>query len=694
MQRDLSRLFRPASVAVAGGAWANNVIKQLQKAGFSGDIWPLHPERESIRGIPCFAALEDLPGVPDASFIGVNRELTIEFVQQLSRMGAGGAVCFASGFLESEGDSAGGAHLQERLLEAAGDMPVLGPNCYGLVNYIDNFPLWPDEHGGVVVERGVAIIAQSSNIAINLSMQKRALPLAYLVTAGNQAQTDAASIAEALLQDKNVSVVGFYLEGFGDIRSLERVAALARQVGKPLVALKSGKSPASQLAALSHTASLAGSSAASAALLQRLGIVEVGGLDVFLETLKILHFCGPLANHCITSVSCSGGEAALMADTCEGLSLEFREFSDTQHQRLRDCLGARVNIANPLDYHTYIWGDVDAMTRCFSAVCAGAAGLNIFVVDIPRSDLCDPSAWECCLESIAAASDITAAPIAVLSSVTENMTEALAERLISSGCVPLCGMQTGLLAVAAAARAGDYLRRDHAPAALVLGPDSSPAKPQDTLTLLGEHAAKLALAAHGLTVPAGIAASGVEQLQQNIDTITYPCVVKALGLAHKSESGAVKLNLQTAQQLVHAAQDMAARLGSNIDGFLVEDMVDGFIVELLVGIRRDSTGLFLLTLGFGGTLTELMNDTVSLLLPCTRQEICVALRKLKLYPLIEGYRGGASADLEATLDAIESICSYAQAHSDSLLELEVNPLLLREYGVVAADALVSLASPA
>ena len=270
-QRDLSRLLRPASVAVIGGKWATNVIKQLQKAGFSGDIWPLHPERDDICGVRCFAALQDLPSAPDACFIGVNRELTVEVVAQLSAMGGGGAVCFASGFLESEADSAGGAELQDRLLEAAGNMPILGPNCYGLVNYIDNFPLWPDEHGGVAVDGGVAIIAQSSNIAINLSMQRRALPLAYLITAGNQAQTDAANIAETLLQDENVSVVGFYLEGFGNIRSFERVAALARAVGKPLVALKSGKSSASQHAALSHTASLAGSDAASTALLQRLG---------------------------------------------------------------------------------------------------------------------------------------------------------------------------------------------------------------------------------------------------------------------------------------------------------------------------------------------------------------------------------------------------------------------------------------
>jgi acyl-CoA synthetase (NDP forming) len=686
LPRDLSRLLRPASVAVMGGAWATNVIKQLQKANFSGDLWPVHPRHDDILGVPCYASLQDLPGAPDACFIGVNRELTIESVRQLSALGAGGAVCFASGFLESEADSAGGAALQEQLLEAAGDMPVLGPNCYGLLNYIDNVPLWPDEHGGVVVDRGVAIIAQSSNIAINLSMQRRGLPLAYVVTAGNQAQTDAATIAETLLRDRHVSALGFYLEGFGDIRSLERVAALARTLGKPLLALKSGKTSASQAAALSHTASLAGSSAASEALLRRLGITEVGSLDVFLETLKILHFAGPLASRQINSVSCSGGEAALMADGCAKLSLEFPAFSTAQRQALLDCLGPLVNIANPLDYHTYIWGDVAAMTRCFTAVCSGETALNIFVIDLPRDDRCDPSGWECAIEALAATRKNTGAPIAVLTGLTDNMDEALAERLIALDCLPLGGMQTGLCAVDAAARAGSYLRCQDEPAPLLLAPAD-----QDSASLIGEYEAKRALADFGVEVPTGVLVDNVEQLREAASTIRYPCVLKAQGLAHKSESGAVALRLADAGELLLAAAEMATRLGGEVRGFLAESMVEDTLAELLVGITRDNTGLFLLTLGWGGTLTELVKDSVTLLLPCSRAEIEAALKTLRVYPLITGYRGAPAADRDAVLSAIVALCDYARVNAGRLVELEINPLLLSTRGAVAADALLRLA---
>ena len=196
MKTGLERLLRPRSIAVVGGGeWCRAVIEQNIKMEFSGDIWPVHPERAEIAGVPAFKSVAALPGAPDATFIGVNRHATIETAGLLAARGAGGAVCFASGFREIED----GAELQSALIDAAGDTTLLGPNCYGFVNYLDGALLWPDQHGGSRVESGVAIVAQSSNIAINLTMQRRALPLAYVLTAGNQAQTGLAEIGEALL---------------------------------------------------------------------------------------------------------------------------------------------------------------------------------------------------------------------------------------------------------------------------------------------------------------------------------------------------------------------------------------------------------------------------------------------------------------------------------------------------------------
>jgi acyl-CoA synthetase (NDP forming) len=690
MSRDLSRLLSPKTIAIFGGSWAENVVKQLKKSGYTGQIWPIHPQRQQLQGLPCFASVADLPETPDASFIGVNKQLTISMVQQLSKRGAGGAVCFASGFLESEADVAGGAELQQQLLQAAGDMPILGPNCYGLLNYLDDIPIWPDEHGGLKVEHGVAIIAQSSNIAISLTMQQRGLPLAFLATVGNQAQTDAATVAETLLSDPRISVVGFYLEGFGDIRSLERMAVLAHKLKKPLLALKSGKTEASRSAALSHTASLTGSSRAGEALLKRLGIIEVDNLDIFIEALKMLHFAGPLASNLISSVSCSGGEAGLMADASADLDLNFQPFSEQQEQALAACLGPHVNIANPLDYHTYIWADITAMTACFSAVCSGNSALNIFVYDRPRDDLCDPSAWDCVLTSLRATKQTTSAPIAVLSSITDNMSEALARDLVDMGCIPLAGMRTGLKATEAAASAGLHLRRPALSDNLITTPQTE-TEQRSAIKTITEHTAKQALSTYGLKSPACITARDLEDLHQNISAVQYPCVLKAQGLAHKSENGAVILNIKKAETLLAEASEMALRLSSDNHGFLIEAMVTDVIAELLVGITRDPTGLLVLTLGFGGTLTELINDSVSLLLPCSPSDIHQTLTQLKLYPLLTGYRGASKADLTATVDAIVAIANYAQDNAARLIELEVNPLLVRARDAVAADALLRLA---
>ena len=192
----LDRLLRPRHIAVLGAGWALNVIEQCRKMGFAGPVWPVHPTKAEIGGMKAYASLADLPEAPDATFIGVNRFATIEVVEELRRMGAGGAICFASGWTE-----AGEAGLQDKLVAAAGDMPILGPNCYGVINYLDGALLWPDQHGGVRVEKGVALVSQSSNIVINLGMQQRGLPVAYVACLGNAAVVGLAELTGALLDD-------------------------------------------------------------------------------------------------------------------------------------------------------------------------------------------------------------------------------------------------------------------------------------------------------------------------------------------------------------------------------------------------------------------------------------------------------------------------------------------------------------
>ena len=314
--RSLARLLRPKSLAVVGGGtWGANVIRASEAMGFDGPIWPVHPAKDTVAGRKAYPNVDALPDAPDAAFVGVNRYATLDILSQLRNKGAGGATCFASGFAEATAELADGADLQTQLLDAAGDMPILGPNCYGMLNYLDKVAIWPDQHGSTPVESGVALIAQSSNIAINLTMHTRGLPLAYVITAGNQAQTDLAEIAMETLRDPRVTALGLHIEGINDINSLQDLSKLAHELEKPVAVLKIGASEEARAATLSHTASLAGSSAGASALLARLGFAEVNTLPTLLELLKIWHVAGPLQTARIASASCSGGEACLVADT-------------------------------------------------------------------------------------------------------------------------------------------------------------------------------------------------------------------------------------------------------------------------------------------------------------------------------------------------------------------------------------------
>jgi acyl-CoA synthetase (NDP forming) len=407
--RPLDRLIRPKSIAVFGGKEARRVIEQCDRMGFSGEIWPVHPKLDEVPGRRCYRSVAELPGAPDAAFVGVNRALTVEIVGQLSARGAGGAVCYASGFLEAINELVDGGDLQTALVEAAGDMPIIGPNCYGLVNALDGALLWPDQHGMIRIDRGVAILTQSSNIALNLSMQKRGLPIAYLMTAGNQAQIGLCDLAIAVLEDPRVTAVALHVEGFDSLDALQRLALRARTLKKPVVVLKVGRSEAARLATISHTASLAGGDAVSSALLERLGIGRASTLPELIEVLKLLHLGGPLSSNEISSMSCSGGEASLMADTAVGRAVDFRALKPEQLPPLRRSLGEMVTLSNPLDYHTFVWGDLARQTDAFGAMFAGSYALNLIVLDFPRVDRCDNADWLTTVEAAISAAKATGA---------------------------------------------------------------------------------------------------------------------------------------------------------------------------------------------------------------------------------------------------------------------------------------------
>ncbi len=668
----LSRLFNPKSIAiVGGGAWCEAVAEQAIKMGFRGKIYPVHPKQKPLAGTASFASLADLPEPPDACFIGVNRHITLDIVKQLNAMGAGGAICFASGFSESEQEDDTGTDLQAQLVKAAGDMPILGPNCYGVINYLDRAILWPDQHGGTPVDSGVAIITQSSNMAINITMQARALPIAAIACAGNQAQTGMADIGIHLLQDPRITALGLHIEGFNDLRSYERLAAEAARLGKPIVALKVGKSEQAQAATISHTASVAGGDAGATALLKRLNMARVNSLPTFMETLKLLHFTGPLPSANIASISCSGGEASLAADTAVGHAVTFPPLTPTQKTNLRDALGPMVALANPLDYHTYIWRDTDAMTAAWAAMMEPHLALTLLVVDFPRADRCSDADWDCAIEAAGSAKALTGANVAMVTTLPENLSETIAQRLTALGVVPLLGLSEAIEAVEAASQFQDPRSQP------ILLPTHS-SNPQT----LAEAVAKQALSEHDLRVPNSKQATSPDHAAIAAENIGFPIVLKGEGIAHKSEAGAVALNLQTKCAVKEAANAMPT------DTFLVEEMLIGGVAELLVGVVKDPAHGFVLTLGAGGTLTELLTDSASMLIPATRSDMETALQSLKSAKLLNGFRDAAAADIPSILNAIEAIQNYVLANAGGLEEVEVNPLICTPDEAIAADALI------
>ncbi len=688
----LARLLRPRSLAIVGGKAAEEAVRQCRALGFAGPIWPVNPKRPEMGGLPCFVDMAALPEAPDAVFIAAPAPATIALAGELT--GTGGAICYAADFAES------GEHGQGRqaeLIAAANGVPLIGPNCYGMLNLFARAALWPDQHGCLPIAsgKGVAIISQSGNLALNFTMQTRGLPIGYVISVGNCADVNPADLIEALIKDDRVSAIGLHLEGLGSVARFSEACLAARVAGVPLVALKTGASAKGAALTLSHTSSLAGADALCDALFARYGVARAHDSASFLETLKLLHVAGPIRGRRVTSASCSGGEASLTADLAERAGLETPDFPPATQAELEAVLGPRVNVANPLDYHTYIWGDEAAQTVCFAGMLGADFEASLLILDFPRADRCTGADWDVTIAAYLAAVRAHPAPKGtvriVASSLAENLPEAVSMQLIAEGILPAGGLSEALQAITAAAGIGEAWSRP-APAAL---PESPPLLSSEPKTW-DEVRSKAALSAHGVPVPRGRLLTLAELEALCTDEAAplpapFPLVLKAVGadLAHKTELGGVALGLFSRVDLLAAARRMAGLGGT----YLIEEMVGGTVAELIVGVGRDPQfGLFM-TLGAGGIFVELLRQVEQVLLPASRTDIEAALARMPLHSVLVGYRGRAGCDMPALVDAIEAVAAFAMAHGEGLEELDVNPLLALPKGAVAVDALIRMREP-
>jgi acetyl-CoA synthetase len=652
--------------------------------GFAGDIWPVHPNKARVGRFVAYRSVADLPGVPDAAYLAVNREFTIDIVGQLAERRAGGAICFATGFSESGADGVG---LQQRLLDASGDMPLLGPNCYGMANYVDGAMLWPDEQGGKRVERGAALVCMSSNLAFNLTMQRRGLPVAHVVSLGNRLKFDLHDAVRELARLPSVTVLGLHIESIRDPSAFVDAVRFAHELGKPVVALKVGRSEVARNAVLSHTAAISGSDDLVSALFDRAGVARVYSPEHLVESLKLLHVAGPLDGGKLGAVTTSGGDASLLGDALEGTTLSLPALGDGACGAVRQVVHPRVEAGNPLDYQMFDWNDRERLQRTFEAFLQQDFDFSLCMLDYPREDRCDVSAWLTAEHAFSGALESRGTRGAVVSVFADNLPEAVCERLVARGVAPLAGIDAAVAAVQAAATIGQAWRREAGGAPLLscaIDGDEAP------VVTLDEAESKAMLRGHCLIAPPSGIAGNADEAAWLAASLGFPVALKALGLAHKTDQGGVRLNLGSAAEVREAFEEMRGLC----DRVLVERMIEGVVAELIVGAARDDQFGLHLVIGAGGELVEVLDDTCSLLLPLSRQEARRALLGLRCAPLFRGYRGRPAGDVEAAVDAIMQIAGWVGEHAATLHELDVNPLLMlaEGRGAVVADAMIRMSA--
>ena len=692
--QNLEKLLKPRHLAIIGGRDAEAVTKECARIGFTGQIWPVNPKREMIGGFKCFASVDDLPEAPDAVYLAIPREAAISTVKRLAEMGVSGVVCYTAGFSEI---GAEGTELEEALVSASGDLALVGPNCYGIINYIDKVALWPFPHGGTSPGYGAAIITQSGMLSSDLTMSQRSLPFAYMISVGNQSVLRLEDFIDVLCTKPEVKAIGLHIEGIKDISIFSEVALKALEAGVPIVALKTGSSKIGSELTVSHTASLSGSDDLFQALFERLGIIRVSTPVQLLETLKFLCVAGIPKGRRLVGLTCSGGGATLLADHAEKIGLEFTRPSKKTTKRLSRLLHYTATVSNPLDYTTPIWGIPDRVLPVFETMLTDPYDAAIFVQDYPPPELEESKPYYLNdAKSFIEASSKVRISSAICSTLPENMDQSTREMLVENGIAPMQGINEALEAISTSAwyfGRREAIRKNGIEK-LRIKPLSGMPATGIVSTLIDEWEGKKHLQEIGLSVPEGYIAD-IAEVPELAEKIGFPVVVKMIGknLVHKTDAGAISLNILSCEEVEKSVDRMKNDVENFdptavSDKFLVEKMLEKPTAELLVNVRTDSQFGMAMTLAAGGVLTELLTDAVTILLPTNHNELENALKSLKISKLFDGFRGGEMIDTEKLVMALIDLADGVQNPTFGIKEIEINPLFIYKGKVCAVDVLM------
>jgi acetate---CoA ligase (ADP-forming) len=683
---DLTPLLAPRSIAVVGAtdrrdSYAGNVLRNLERAGYPGEVWGVNPKRTEVLGRPCVAEVAELPQPVDALVVAIPAADVASAVRAGAEQGCLGAVVLSAGFAEVES----GRHHQAELREIAWahELPVCGPNGNGIVAVAERAAMWGD--GLARLEPGpVAMVTQSGNIGVNALGSRRGIRWHTVVSTGNQAVCDASDWLAALAGREGVRSVALFCESDDDGAKLAEALAVCAERGIGVAVLKVGASEAGARAASAHTGALAGDQRVFRALTEEGGGAWAEDIHDLLELAKALAEprARPSGSGGLAVLTCSGGDSGVAGDRAASLDVELPPLSPATTRRLEELLPEAATIANPLDYTAMIWGDAELLRRIIEVVGADEA-IDQLLLCYDHPEDADAS-WTAVRAGLIAGAQRAAAASIIASTLPDLLDSRAALEFSARGLPAIAGLRSGLVcARALRTPIGDPARLREIAASARRA--AAPARQADDGGWLGEAETKAMLREAGVAVPDGGEARGSDDCLAIAREIGWPVALKLSGthVVHKSDAGAIALGLCDEEQLRAAYARLAASPLADGATLLVERMVGGG-VELLVAARADAV-VPALIVGLGGIWTEALEDVAIVPLPASAGRVEAGLRSLRGRALLAGGRGSEAIEVAA-------LARLAARAGDVLLErnlalLELNPVLAGSTGAIVLDAL-------
>ncbi|HEY1665529.1 MAG TPA: acetate--CoA ligase family protein [Trebonia sp.] len=700
------QLFNPRSVALIGATdksrWSWSIFGNLKLHGFAGPVYLVNPRGIPVHGQESYARVADLPGPVDLAFVMVPTSAVLSVLAEVADAGIPSVVLLTSGFAEV---GAAGAELERQVVDLARrrGLTILGPNGNGYINAAASITPYGLPIDKPLLSGPVGVVLQSGALASSVLTfaQSRNVGVSLLVSMGNESMVSMTDVMRYLIDDDATRVIALFIES---VRRPDEFLALAREAlakGKPVVAIKVGRSQAGARVARAHTGSLVGDDAVVDAVFRQNGVIRVDSLEDLIITAGLLAETGPLPGNRFGFITASGGASEIIADRAEDEGIEIPEFAPDTVERLRRVVPEFAATQNPVDVTGYILINRDLMRNALAAV-QDDPGLDalVLVSDLPRTAPPDPAPIIEMFRQSSEALRQTAKPLIVMGNTLTDITPFGRDVARQTGYPGvLGGIHHGLTALGRAVRWSALHRSAAQQAPAVPQPTAVPELevPDQPGSSWSEHRAARFLAAHGIPVVPSALVISPEQAADTAAAVGYPVVVKlaADGIEHKSDIGGVKIGLGSAAEVRAAYADVVAAgraAGADVQGALVQPQRAGGI-ELLVGVVTDPAWGQVLAVGLGGVWVEILADTALSVLPVDRARVLQALRSLRGARLFDGPRGTAKADLDAVADAITAVADLAQRLGDRLEALEVNPLLVRGSQVEALDALITWRQP-